>query len=192
MMRWIRPLCALAAVALLAACGTKPVYDPPEKVAQRAYVHDGPPKLTLITMVNNRSGAGAHSSLMINASQRVMYDPAGRYHNSTIPEQNDLLYGITPDNLQRYVSFHARDTHHVVIQEVEVNPAVAEQAFALAKAQGTSWDAMCSTNVSRILSRVQGFEGLNGSIFPARLMKSFGELPGVKTEKVYEYDKGKG
>lgn len=178
-------------LAVLAACGTKPVFDSPEEVQHRAYVHDGPPALTLITMVNNRTGVGGHSSLMINASQRTMYDPAGRYYNSTVAEQNDLLYGITPEILKRYVSFHARDTHHVVLQTVEVSSAVAEQAFALAKTRGTSWDAMCSTNVTGILSRVQGFADLRGSVFPARLMKNFGELPGVKTEEVFEYDKGK-
>lgn len=191
-MRGLRLFLVVAALAVLAACGTKPVFDSPDEVQRRAYVYDGPPALTLITMVNNRTGTGGHSSLMINASQRTMYDPAGRYYNSTVPEQHDLLYGITPEILKRYVSFHARDTHHVVLQTVEVSPAVAEQAFALAKQRGTSWDAMCSTNVTRILSRVQGFENLQGSIFPARLMKRFGELPGVKTEEVYEYDTGKG
>lgn len=191
-MRALRFLCAVALLAALAACGTKPVYDSPAEVQSRAYTHDGPPALTLITMVNNRTGAGGHSSLMINASQRTMYDPAGRYFNSTVPEQNDLLYGITPEILKRYVSFHARDTHHVVLQKVEVSPAVAEQAFALAKQRGTSWDAMCSTNVTRILGNVQGFEHLRGSIFPARLMKNFADLPGVETEMVYEYDSGKG
>ena len=191
-MRGVRLVCVLAMLAVLAACGTKPVFDSPEEVQRRAYVHDGPPALTLITMVNNKTGVGGHSSLMINASQRPMYDPAGRYYNSTVPEQNDLLYGITPEILRRYVSFHARDTHHVVLQSVEVSPAVAEQAFALAKQRGTSWDAMCSTNVTSILSRVQGFEDMRGSIFPARLMKHFAALPGVETEEVYEYDKGKG
>lgn len=191
-MRGVRLVCVLAMLAVLAACGTKPVFDSPEEVQRRAYVHDGPPALTLITMVNNKTGVGGHSSLMINASQRTMYDPAGRYYNSTVPEQNDLLYGITPEILRRYVSFHARDTHHVVLQSVEVSPAVAEQAFALAKQRGTSWDAMCSTNVTSILSRVQGFEDMRGSIFPARLMKHFAALPGVETEEVYEYDKGKG
>lgn len=191
-MSGLRFVCVLAMLVVLSACGTKPVYDSPEEVQRRAYVHDGPPALTLITMVSNSTGSGGHSSLMINASQRTMYDPAGRYYNSTVAEQNDLLYGITPEILKRYVSFHARDTHHVVLQTVEVSPAVAEQAYALARQRGTSWDAMCSTNVTRILSNTQGFEDLSGSIFPARLMKNFGELPGVKTEKVYEYDTGKG
>ncbi len=191
-MSGLRFVCVLAMLVVLSACGTKPVYDSPEEVQRRAYVHDGPPALTLITMVSNSTGSGGHSSLMINASQRTMYDPAGRYYNSTVAEQNDLLYGITPEILKRYVSFHARDTHHVVLQTVEVSPAVAEQAYALARQRGTSWDAMCSTNVTRILANTQGFEDLSGSIFPARLMKNFGELPGVKTEKVYEYDTGKG
>lgn len=191
-MRGIRLVFVVAMLAVLAGCGTKPVFDSPEEVQRRAYVHEGPPELTLITMVNNRTGAGGHSSLMINASQRTMYDPAGRYFNSTVPEQNDLLYGITPEILKRYVSFHARDTYHVVLQTVEVSPAVAEQAFAMAKGRGTSWDAMCSINISRILSGVPGLGSLRGSIFPARLMNSFGEMPGVKTEKVYEYDTGKG
>ena len=30
-------------------------------------------------MVNRETGTGAHTSLMINASQRVIYDPAGTF-----------------------------------------------------------------------------------------------------------------
>jgi hypothetical protein len=183
-----------AALLLLAvsACGTTPVYDSAADVAKASYSHNGPTSLTLITMVNNKTGRGGHSSLLINSDQRTMYDPAGRYFNSTIAEQNDLLYGLTPDNLQRYVSWHARDTHHVVLQTVEVSPDVARQAFQLAKNRGTSWDAMCSTNVTHILRRVSGFEHLKGSAFPAKLMERFAELPGVETEKVFEYDSHKG
>lgn len=190
-MRILRVLGAMFILAILSACGTKPVYDSAAEVAKASYTHDGPTSLTLITMINNKSGSGGHSSLMINSDQRTMYDPAGRYFNSTIAEQNDLLYGITPDNLQRYVSFHARDTHHVVLQTIEVSPAVARQAFQLAKNRGTSWDAMCSTNVTHILRRVPGFESVKGSVFPAKLMRRFGELNGVKTEKVFEYDSHK-
>lgn len=187
-MRVLRVHFIFAVLAILSACGTKPVYDPPEEIQSRAYVHDAPPSLTLITMISNRTGAGGHSSLLINASQRTMYDPAGRYYNSTVPEYGDLLYGITPEILRRYVSFHARKTHHVVVQTVEVTPAVAEQAFALAKQRGTSWDAMCATNVTRILAKTQGFEHMGGSIFPARLMKNFADMPGVKTDEVFEDD----
>ncbi len=187
----LRFLGVVLLLAGLSACGTKPVYDGAAEVAKASYTHAAPPSLTLITMISNKTGSGGHSSLMINSDQRTMYDPAGRYFNSTIAEQNDLLYGITPDNLQRYVSFHARETHHVVLQTVEVSPQVARQAFQLAKNRGTSWDAMCSTNVTQILRRVQGFESLKGSAFPAKLMQRFGELQGVKTEKVFEYDSHK-
>lgn len=37
------------------------------------------PRISLYTMVNNESGAGAHSALVINASQRVIFDPTGTF-----------------------------------------------------------------------------------------------------------------
>lgn len=190
-MRIFRIIGVVSVLAAVSACGTMPVYDSAAEVAKASYSHDAPASLTLITMISNKTGRGGHSSLMINSDQRTMYDPAGRYWNSTIAEQNDLLYGITPENLKRYVSFHARDTHHVVLQTVEVSPQVARQAFQLAKDRGTSWDAMCSTNVTHILRRVQGFEDMKGSAFPAKLMERFAQLPGVETEKVFEYDSHK-
>ncbi|MEC8042170.1 MAG: hypothetical protein VX181_15955, partial [Pseudomonadota bacterium] len=64
---------AMAAVSMLSACVVK--QDPPisdEVLAASVYQHDGPPRLTLFTMINNRTGRGAHTSLMINGSQRVI------------------------------------------------------------------------------------------------------------------------
>ena len=189
-MLFARLMCVLLALSALSACGTKPVYDDAAKIARVSYVHDAPPSLTLITMINNKTGSGGHSSLMINSDQRTMYDPAGRYKSAAVAEYGDLVYGISPEVLQNYVSFHARETHHVVLQTVEVSPEVARQAYRAAQDRGTSWDAMCATNVTTILKNVDGFEQLAGSPFPAALMKKFGELPGVKTEEVYENDKG--
>ena len=80
-----------------------------------AYVHDGPPRISLYTMVNNESGAGAHSALVINASQRVIFDPAGTIKHDVFIEQDDVLYGATPSVLEFYTRAHARKTHHVVI-----------------------------------------------------------------------------
>ena len=34
--------------------------------------------ISLFTMVNNQNGRGGHSSLLIHASERVIFDPAGR------------------------------------------------------------------------------------------------------------------
>ena len=64
-----------------------------------AYVHDGPPRISLYTMVNNDSGAGAHSALVINASQRVIFDPAGTIKHDVFIEKDDVLYGVTPSVL---------------------------------------------------------------------------------------------
>lgn len=190
MIRWLRLFGILTLLSLVAACGTMPVHDSAADVARAAYVDHDPPSLTLITMVNNRTGVGGHSALMINTSQRVMYDPAGRFKSPAVAEQNDLLYGITPQVLRRYESFHARRTHHVVMQTVDVTPEVAAKAFELAKERGTSWDAMCAFNVTRILARVPGFEHMGGSMFPARLMEHFAAMPGVQTQEYYENDDG--
>ena len=66
---------AIALVAGLALTGCikeTSHYASDKMVRDVAYVHDGPPRISLYTMVNNDSGAGAHSALVINASQRVI------------------------------------------------------------------------------------------------------------------------
>lgn len=181
----------VAFLAVLAACaGTPAVHDSNEEVAKWAYTHDAPASVTLITMVNNKTGRGGHSSLMINGRQRTMYDPAGRWHNSQVPEQDDVLFGITPAVLKLYNSFHARKSHHVVLQTKDVSPDLAERLFQSARVQGRSLDAMCSNNVTAILADKPGFEAVGHTFFPVSAMNKFQALPGVKTEKVYEEDEG--
>ena len=96
-----------------------------------AYVHDGPPRISLYTMVNNDSGAGAHSALVINASQRVIFDPAGTIKHDVFIEKDDVLYGVTPSVLQFYTRADARKTQHVLIQDLDVSPEIAEHALQL-------------------------------------------------------------
>jgi hypothetical protein len=184
-----KPILMLCAALALSACA-KEIYDSDADVQKASYVHDGAPTLTLLTMISNKNGQGGHSSLLINASQRVMYDPAGRWYSSVVPERNDVLFGMTPAVLKRYNSFHARDTHHVVIQEIPVTAQVAEIAYRTALQQGASHDAMCANNTSRMLSQIPGFEQLGVMWSPAKLSRKFGELPGVKTTKYYETDVG--
>ena len=83
------------------------------------------PAYLSLTMVNNESGAGAHSALVINASQRVIFDPAGTIKHDVFIEQDDVLYGATPSVLEFYTRAHARKTHHVVIQDLDVSPEIA-------------------------------------------------------------------
>ena len=66
----------LALLLPLAACGAKSIIAPEAEVQRAIYRDDSPPSLTLYTMINNRNGEGGHSALMVNGSQRVLFDPA--------------------------------------------------------------------------------------------------------------------
>ena len=90
-------IAACLGLAVLGGCGAAPDrtrYDDLEVVQRAAYRHDGPPALTLYTMVSNKTGAGAHTSLMINGSQRVIFDPAGSVQHPDIAERGDVLFGF--------------------------------------------------------------------------------------------------
>ena len=114
----LRAVLALLALLTLAACGAEPKWAPEEQVQAARYVHDGPPAITLFTVINNRSNAGAHSGLMINGSERIMFDPAGTWQHPRIPERNDVHYGITPRIVNFYIDYHARETYRVIEQTV--------------------------------------------------------------------------
>ncbi|WP_244614826.1 hypothetical protein [Pukyongiella litopenaei] len=181
-------LCLLAALAMLSACATKQPYADDETIARVRYTDPGPPELVLYTMINNRTGGGAHSSLMISASERVIFDPAGSFYASVVPERNDVLFGISPAIEQAYRGAHARSTHHVVIQSVEVTQQQAETAYRLALSNGAVAGAFCSNATAQLLQKVPGFEQVRGGFSPKRLMRQFGSLPGVRTEEYHEDD----
>lgn len=185
-----RILAGLAMLALV-GCGAGADMRPDasaEVISSASYRHPGPSTLTLFTMINNRSGAGAHTSLMINGSQRVIFDPAGTVRLSAVPERGDVLYGITPGVADFYARAHARETFHVVIQTIEVPPEVAERALRLAIANGPVASAQCALSTAAILRQLPGFERIGSTWFPKRLMDSFGQLPGVQTQKIFEND----
>ena len=74
------------------------VWAPDSEVNAAMFLGTGPKALTLYTMRNTGSGNGAHSSVLIDASQRVLFDPAGSFANARIPERNDVLFGNVPQN----------------------------------------------------------------------------------------------
>ena len=175
----------------LAGCGAGADMRPdasPEVISSASYRHEGPTALTLYTMINNRSGAGAHTSLMINGSQRVIFDPAGTVRLRAVPERDDVLYGITPGVADFYARAHARKTYHVVIQTIEVPPEVAERALRLAVANGPVASAQCALSTAAILRQLPGFESVGSTWFPKRLMDDFEKLPGVTTTRIFEND----
>jgi predicted small lipoprotein YifL len=79
-------LLALTALVSLAACGAEPIWAPDDAVATARYEHPGPTSITLYTVLSTRSGAGAHAGLLINGSQRVLFDPAGTWRHPRLPE----------------------------------------------------------------------------------------------------------
>lgn len=184
----MRRLWILIFPLLLAACTAEPIWAPDEAVSRAAYRHDGPPSITLVTMINNRSKEGAHSALLINASQRVIFDPAGTWWHSNAPERNDLHYGMRPILLDFYIDYHARETFHVVMQRREVSPEVAEMALQLAQSYGAVSKAMCGRSTSDILRQLPGFETVQSSWYPGRISKSFADLPNVETSRFFDDD----
>lgn len=172
----------------LAACGAQSVWAPDDVVARAAYRDPGPPALWLYTVRNNGSNAGAHTSLLVNASQRVIFDPAGNFGHPSIPERNDVIFGMTPQIEQFYTSFHARQSYHVIKQKVHVSPAVAASALAICMGYGAVARGSCTRATSEILRQLPGFGSIRVSWFPERLMTQVQALPGVETEFVYEDD----
>jgi hypothetical protein len=181
----------LVLMTFLAACaGQKGTESSPAAVAAAAYAAPGPKTLTLITVVNNRTGSGGHTGLIVNGSQQVIFDPAGSFRDPRVVERGDVLYGMTPAWVQSYKSAHARSTYHIVSQEIQVTPAQAERALQLVQASGPVPSAYCANATSAILAQVPGFAGVSNTFYPVKLMDQFGALPGVKTTKYYEDDEG--
>lgn len=179
----------LAGVLLLGGCvAHQQPMAPPDVVARAAYVPPGPSTVTLLTMINNTSGSGGHSALLIDGQQRVLFDPAGSWYHPNVPERADVLYGMSPAFLDFYIDYHARETFHVVVQELEVSPGVAAALIERAEQHGAANRAECAVSVSSVLRGVPGFESVNQSWFPRNVMTSFGRLPGVQTSRVYDDD----
>ncbi|ARO13741.1 lipoprotein [Ketogulonicigenium robustum] len=172
----------------VAGCAAQGIWATDDAVQRVAYRSDEAPYLRLFTVRNVGSGNGAHSALLINASQRVLFDPAGSWISSALAERNDLLYGFSPIEEARYLSYHARKTYYIVAQRIAVPAPVAEQAFALARDAGPVSKSMCTNSISRLLKQLPGFEGIRTSFFPEALERRFGALPGIETEMIYEDD----
>ncbi|HET9067070.1 MAG TPA: hypothetical protein VFN28_00400 [Amaricoccus sp.] len=185
-----RALLALIAVTALAGCE---VYRPasPGAIAASRYVSPEPPSVTLVSMVNKGSGRSAHVGLLINASEQVLYDPAGTFTHPALPRKGDVHYGMTPRYVDYYERYHARFDYFVEAQKVPVSAAAAEQILANARAHGKSLKMTCAIDVAAVLKPVPQFENVPTSFFPEALRASFAAMPGVETHYVREADVGK-
>ncbi|MEZ5798090.1 MAG: hypothetical protein R3D63_11765 [Paracoccaceae bacterium] len=189
-MRAIRSFLALVTLAVLSACGADHTYAPQAEVEAARYVAGPPTYITLLTTVNDRNGSGAHAALLVNASQRVLFDPAGTFYHPRVPIQNDVHYGMTDAMVSFYLDYHARDSatekFHVIERKLLVSPQVAELVLQRVRNYGAVPKAMCSNAISDVLRGVPGMESLPRTWFPIKLGEAFGQLPGVTTRIVTE------
>ncbi|MBO9453840.1 hypothetical protein J7376_09425 [Paracoccus sp. R12_1] len=174
-----RVFLAASLPAVLAACGADNIWASDEAVRAARFVSDEPPSITLFTVIGIPRGEGGHSALMINGSQRVVYDPAGSWNHPRIPERHDVLYGVT-DNFKRfYIDYHARSTYWVAEDRVPVSREVADLAIARAEANGAANKSFCAVETGSVLRGLPGFENAPTGFSPIKLRNWFRTLPGV-------------
>ncbi len=190
-MKFVPRFCvAFVLLAALSACSVRNGLDTNSSdvdVVQAQYKYVGPPSLTLYTMISNSTGSGAHTSLMINASQRVAFDPAGSFRADGIVSKNDVVYGMTPYLVDQYTRYHARETFHVVVQTVQVSAEVAEIALRKAQTLGPIAESQCAKSTSELLASVPGFQDVPRTYYPVKISEYFANK-GASYERLYEYD----
>lgn len=175
----------------LASC-TKPDY-PRASQAQvnQNFFYAGPPfSISLENMVNERNDVSEHTGVLINGSQRVLYDPAGDYYYRGRPRKDDIHYGMTDAWVKTYESFHARLGYYVLKQTKLVSREVADLAIQKAQEEGETYHMLCAMSASTVLQQLPGFQSIHKTISPDALMKEFGKLPDVQTEIIRENDVG--
>ncbi len=184
----LRVLASLLALSLLLACTADNKWASDTDVARARYVDPNPTSITLLTSINTRTKAGAHAGLMINGSERVLYDPAGSWSHPTAPERSDMLYGMTPTMLSFYVDYQGTAPFQLVQQTILVTPEIAERVKQAAISYGAANKAECTKAIGAVLRSVPGFETLPTTWFPKALSRSFATLPGVVTRTVTSLD----
>ncbi|WP_435164393.1 hypothetical protein [Falsirhodobacter sp. 1013] len=174
---------SLLAVLSLAACA-EPKWAPDAAVQRAAFHSDDPPSITLFTVVRPSNGRGGHSGLLINGTQRILFDPAGTFSHPQLPERNDVVYGMNDKMVDFYIDYHARENWDMIEQTVPVSREVADMVARRAQGWGAVGKAQCAHSISAMLNGVPGFESVGGTWFPANLRKEFAEVPGVQERRI--------
>jgi hypothetical protein len=178
-----RLLLSLGLALLLAACGSGRPDAPVQMIDHARFVDPGKPaSLTLFTSIRTAAGTGAHSSVMINASQRVIFDPAGSFEADTkgvAPIRGDVIYGVTDPVLKAYRKFQSSPGFHLVAITNPVSSAVAQEALRKAEDHGWVSQAFCADASSHLISSLPGFEALHPTLLPRAFMLQAEKLPGV-------------
>ena len=183
-----RVFLAASLPVMLAACGADNIWSSDEAIRSARFVSNEPPSITLFTVIGIPRGEGGHSAIMINGSQRVIYDPAGSWNHPRIPERHDVLYGITDNFKNFYIDYHARSTYWVAEEKVLVSREVADLAIRRAEANGSANKSFCAVETGTVLSGLPGFEGAPRGFSPLKLRNWFLTLPGVQSKRHMDGD----
>lgn len=181
---------AVLALSGLSACTQPAIIAPQEDVLRYRYVSSEQPYIALVTNVNTRSGSGDHSALIINGSERVVFNPAGTWLHPKAPERNDLHYGFSEGMRDWFIDYHARETYRVEIQTIPVTRETADRALAAAQTAGPVGPARCTLSITDVLRQTPGFESFPRVLLPNRAKKAFASYPGVTTEVFFDDSPG--
>lgn len=163
-----------------------PAPDPVPAAAR--FAHGGPTSVTLLTVKNVQAGMGDHAALLIEGSERVLYDPAGAFELPGVARRNDVLFGITPEVEQIYLGFHARATHDVIARTLPLERPDADALIALVEARPPAAPGFCAIRAGSALRSVPGLEGLSRSPWPRALGQSLAAKPGVTNRRITATD----
>lgn len=182
--------CAVLILALLClvGCSVAPGGDPTGEADLPRYRHPGSATVTLVTVLSTKDGSGAHSALIVNGAQRVIFDPAGSLSHASLAERGDVIYGANPAIVDSYIDYHTRNTHDTVAQTVDVTAAVADDLLRRVMGHGAVRQSFCAKNISEILRSTPGFGGIGPTFFPKTLMESFAALPNLRTVRFSQPD----
>lgn len=181
-------LLLLAAALALTACTAEPQWASDADVQRFRYGDGGTSSVTLYTAIRNRGNEGGHTALLIDGTERVIWDPAGTWWHPQSPERNDLHYGITPWMEAFYIDYHARETYRVVEQRIEVSKSTADAMIAAFARYGAVNKANCANATSQIMRDFSEFANVSRTWFPKGIMDDFAALPGVAMRTYYDDD----
>ncbi len=179
----MRYAASILALLCLVGCSAALGDDPAREADLPHYRHPGGATVTLVTVLSTQDGSGVHSALIINGTQRVIFDPAGSLSHASLAERGDVIYGANPALVDSYIDYHTRNTHDTVAQTRDVTDAVAEDLLARVMVHGPVMQSFCAKSVSGLLRATPGFEGIGQTFFPKTLMKRFAALPGLRTAR---------
>lgn len=181
----------LLGISLFAAgCASNSGTALPAEIAAAEVSVPAPASVSLITMVNEKTGGGEHSALLINGSQQIIYDPAGTFRHSQLPRRDDVVYGITPRFASYYNSYHARFGYYVKVQTLEISRTQADAMIAAAQARGHVPKLFCATAISDVLNDFPQFADIPVTFFPGAIMKRVARIDAVDTLIIREDDIG--